>query len=70
LKHVPLRRLLPWRRSAHDTLHAGEVEHPAGEAEEQSGSLRPHDLADLARAAATDREAIETKLGRRRRSKR
>jgi len=70
LKHVPLRRLLFWRRSAHETQHAGEVEHPAGEANERSGSLRPHDPADLARAAATDREAIETKLGGRRRRRR
>jgi len=65
LKHVPWRRLLFWRPSAHEAHHTDEVAHAAREGDERPGSLRPHDPADLARAAATDREAIETRLGRR-----
>jgi hypothetical protein len=70
LKHAPLRRLLSWRPSKRRTQQISGNERSTGEERDQPSSLRPHDPADLGRAAATDREAIEKRLGGRRRRKR
>lgn len=59
MKHAPLRRLLSWRPYERRGTRTSDT----GDSQAPGRSFRRHGPAELGRAAATDREAIEQKLG-------